>query len=147
MHLLAIVSLWMFLMLPFKPAEKKPDITGTWKLISGITESGNDVVITDYTHGKSFIKVINATHFAFFLHDVEKGKGTTPLYGSGGGPYTLKGNQYTEYLEYCNDREWEGHDFTFTVTLRNDTLVQTGREKVESAGIDRVNTEKYVRMR
>ena len=94
-----------------------------------------------------FIKIINDSHFAFFLHDSAKGKGENALYSSGAGSYTLKGNQYTEHLEYCSDRAWEGHDFNFTLLLKNDTLVQTGREKVESAGIDRVNTEKYIRLR
>lgn len=147
MNILAITHLLLLAIFSPRIAEKPLPITGTWKLISGTLESGKDIETTDYTTGKSFIKVINSTHFAFFLHDMEKGKGAQPLYSSGGGRYTLKGNQYTEHLEYCSDREWEGHDFSFTVTIRNDTLVQTGREKIESAGIDRINTEKYVRLR
>ena len=57
----------------------------------------------------------------------------------------MKGNTYTEHLEYCSAKEWEGHDFTFTVTIANDTLIQTGIEKIEAQGIDRINTEKYIR--
>jgi len=82
-------------------------------------------------------------HFFCTIPQREKGKMRYIQAGS----YTLKGNQYTEHLEYCSDRAWEGHDFNFTLLLKNDTLVQTGREKVESAGIDRVNTEKYIRLR
>jgi hypothetical protein len=59
----------------------------------------------------------------------------------------LVGNQYTEHLEYCSAREWEGHDFHFTVSIRNDTLIQTGEEKLESEGVNRLNTEKYVRVK
>jgi len=50
-------------------------------------------------------------------------------------------------LEYCTAREWEGSDFTFAITIKNDTLIQSGIEKVETAGVNRVNIEKYVRMK
>jgi hypothetical protein len=122
-------------------------IVGSWQLISGtLIEKGNTTV-TDYTKNKSFIKIINATHFAFLQHDLSKGKNADSSFSSGGGHYTLKDSSYTEHLEYCNDRQWEGNDFSFTVTIKNDTLVQTGIEKVESAGINRLNIEKYVRLK
>jgi hypothetical protein len=54
---------------------------------------------------------------------------------------------YTEHLEYCSDKEWEGNDFKFTVTIKNDTLIQSGIEKVEEAGVNRLNMEKYVRVK
>jgi hypothetical protein len=122
-------------------------IKGTWRLFTGILIEKNDTTVTDYTKNTSFIKVINDTHFTFLHHDLEKGKGTTPVYGSGGGSYSLRDSLYTEHLEYCSDRQWEGNDFTFTVTIKNDTLVQSGVEKVESAGVDRINIEKYVRIK
>jgi hypothetical protein len=64
---------------------------------------------------------------------------------AGGGSYSLTGSTYTEHLEYCSDRAWEGNDFSFVVTVKNDTLIQQGVEKVEEAGVDRVNIEMYVR--
>ena len=121
-------------------------IAGTWKLLKGtLTEKGNTTV-TDYTKNISFIKIINDTHFAFLQHDLNKGKDSA-VFVAGGGRYTLKDSSYTEHLEYCNDRQWEGNDFKFTVTIKNDTLVIKGVEKVESAGVDRVNVEQYVRMK
>jgi len=123
-------------------------IEGTWKLLSGTLIEKGDTTVTDYTQKLSFIKIINSTHFAFLNHDVNKGKDSvTASFGAGGGSYTLKDSLYTEHLEYCNDRQWEGNDFSFTVTINNDTLVQTGIEKVESAGVNRLNIEKYVRMK
>jgi hypothetical protein len=122
-------------------------IQGTWKLISGTLIEQADTVVTDYTKTLSFIKIINETHFAFLKHDLNKGKDSTASFGAGGGSYLLKGNEYTEHLEYCNDRNWEGHDFTFTLTLVNDTLVQSGVEKIEAEGIERYNIEKYIRMK
>lgn len=122
-------------------------ITGTWKLIRGTLIEKGDTVVTDYTKDRSFIKMINATHFSFITHDLRQGKDSTASFGAGAGKYSLKGDQYTEHLEYCNAREWEGHDFSFTVTIHNDTLVQRGIEKIESAGINRLNIEEYVRLK
>lgn len=122
-------------------------MVGTWKLITGITIEKDDTLITDYTKNISFIKIINETHFAFLQHDLSKGKDSTAVFSSGGGSYLLKDSQYKEHLEYCSAREWEGSDFNFTVTLKNDTLTQQGVEKIEKAGINRVNIEKYVRVK
>jgi hypothetical protein len=117
-------------------------LKGTWKLLTGILIEKGDTVVTDYTTDKSFIKIINDSHFAFLSHTLKK---DTTDFSAGGGSYTLTGNNYTEHLEYCNAKEWEGHDFSFTVTITGDTLVQTGVEKIEAQGIDRINTEKYIR--
>lgn len=121
-------------------------IQSTWRLISGTVIEKGDTIVTDYTKNVSFIKIINATHFAFLQHDLNGGKDSTALFVAGGGSYSLRDSSYTEYLEYCSAREWEGHDFTFALTIRDDTLVQRGIEKVEAAGVNRINIEKYVRM-
>jgi hypothetical protein len=129
--------------------EQKPNqLVGTWKLLEGTIIEKGDTTVTDYTKDKSFIKIINDTHFSFTLHDLGKGKDSaTAVFSAGAGRYTLEGDAYTEYLEYCSAREWEGHDFHFTVIIRNDTLIQTGEEKIESAGVSRLNTEKYIRIK
>ena len=74
------------------------------------------------------------------------GQASAALFSSGGGKYELHDTTYTEHLEYCNAREWEGNDFHFTVTIRNDTLIQQGVEKIDSIGVNRLNIEKYIRM-
>ncbi len=122
-------------------------IKGTWKLLTGTLIEKGDTVITTYSKNKSFIKIINDTHFAFLEHDLNKGKDTAVVYSSGGGRYSLQDSIYTEHLEYCSDREWEGNDFTFTITINNDTLIQSGIEKVEKTGVNRMNTEKYIRVK
>ncbi len=122
-------------------------LAGTWKLITGTLIEKGDTVVTDYTKNISFIKIINETHFAFLQHDLNKGKDTAAVFVSGGGSYSLRDSLYTEHLEYCSARNWEGNDFTFTITLKKDTLIQSGIEKVESAGISRLNIEKYIRVK
>ena len=131
---------------PEKPATTKLPIEGAWELISGTMIQKEDTTITDYTKGQKMIKIINATHFAFLKHDLNKGKDSA-IYSSGGGSYSLTDSQYTEHLDYCSDREWEGHTFQFTVSITKDTLVQTGIEKLESPAIDRLIIEKYVRVK
>ena len=114
-------------------------IQGTWKLLTGTLIEKGDTTITDYTKNRSFIKIINDSHFAFVHHTLRK---DTTDFSAGGGRYELKGNSYTEHLEYCSAKEWEGHDFNFTMTLLGDTLIQQGVEKIEAQGIDRMNIEK-----
>jgi hypothetical protein len=121
-------------------------VVGTWQLITGTTIENGDTLVTDYTKNISFIKIINDTHFAFLQHDLNKGKDSVAVFVSGGGSYSLSDSLYTEHLEYCSDRTWEGNDFRFTIDLKNDTLIQSGVEKVESVGVNRVNIEKYIRV-
>jgi hypothetical protein len=121
-------------------------LQGTWQLISGTLIEKGDTSITDYTKNVSFIKIINASHFAFLQHDLKKGKDSAAVYSSGGGSYSLVDSLYTEHLEYCSDRVWEGNDFKFTIEVKNDTFIQRGIEIVESAGINRINIEKYKRV-
>ena len=130
------------------PAEQVNSIIGTWVLISATTILKEDTSVTDYTKDQQMIKIINDTHFSFLRHDLNKGKDSAKdIYSSGGGRYLLAGDQYTEYLDYCNDRKWEGHTFNFTVTLMKDTLIQNGVEKIENLGIERLIIEKYIRMK
>lgn len=127
---------------------KKPsELEGTWKLLSGTLIEKGDTTVTDYTKNVSFIKVINGSHFAFLRHDLHKGKDSTASFSAGGGAYTLQDSAYTEKLEYCTARDWEGNEFHFTISVQNDTLVQRGVEKVEAAGVERLNIEKYVRVK
>src|SRR5688572_32733767 len=87
-------------------------VAGTWRLISGTLIEKGDTVVTDYTKNISFIKIINDTHFAFLHHDLNKGKDSAAaVFSSGGGTYSLKDSVYTEHLEYCTARNWEGHEF------------------------------------
>lgn len=122
-------------------------IQGTWKLLTGTLIEKGDTVITDYTKGKEFIKIINDTHFAFLSHDLNRGKNSDSAFSAGGGDYSLKDSLYTEHLLYCSARQWEGNDFPFTISIYNDTLIQQGVEKIDSIGVNRMNIEKYLRIK
>ena len=122
-------------------------IQGTWKLISGAIIEKGDTSVTDYTKNSSFIKIINDSHFAFLKHDLKPAKDSSGGFDAGGGRYSLTDSAYTEHLEYCKEPEWEGHDFTFAISIKNDTLTQSGIEKVPGEGINRYNIERYVRLK
>jgi hypothetical protein len=150
------VILCVILFVSFSCVEKKQKeilkkepllITGTWQLITGTLIEKGDTTITDYTKNLAFIKIINDSHFAFLKHDLTKGKGESKNFDAGGGTYTLSDSLYTEHLDYYRTKEWESGKFSFVITIKNDTLTQTGIEKVESAGVNRINTEVYVRLK
>jgi hypothetical protein len=122
-------------------------LTGTWQLLSETTITKGVAAVTDYTTGQRMIKIINDTHFAFLRHGLGAARDSSNGFDAGGGSYTLSGDQYTEHLDYYNDKHWEGKTFTFTVSLDKDTLIQRGMEKVEGTGIDREIIEKYLRVK
>ncbi|CAN5374466.1 hypothetical protein BH09BAC6_BH09BAC6_07550 [soil metagenome] len=122
-------------------------LNGTWRLVSGTTITKGVSVFTDYTKDQRMIKIINHTHFAFLKHSLNTAKDSVNHFDGGGGSYTLSGNQYTEHLDYYADKNWEGKTFKFTVSIKNDTLIQQGLEKVEKEGIDRTIIEKYLRVK
>lgn len=129
-------------------AQKTPvPLVGTWQLISA-TSTEKDSTFSTFNANTRMIKIINETHFAFFNHDLNQGKDSTAAsFTAGGGTYTLADSVYTEHLQYFIDRAWEDHKFKFTVKIHNDTLTQSGVEKLENLGIDRVIVEKYVRVK
>jgi hypothetical protein len=123
------------------------NIAGSWRLVSGTTITKGVSSDANYPKTVSQIKIINDSHFAFLRHDIDPPKDSSNHFDAGGGTYTLVGDQYTEHLDYCVDKNWEGRPFSFTVTINNDTLIQKGVEKVENEGVDHVIIEKYVRIR
>jgi hypothetical protein len=126
----------------------KATLSGTWQLISSKVIEKGDTAVTFAAKDQKMIKMFNDTHFAFFNHDLKKGADSaTAAFSGGGGTYTLEGDQYKEHLEFCNFRGWENLDFTFTLTIKNDTLVQQGLEKIDSLNVDHIIIEEYVKLK
>jgi hypothetical protein len=144
---MAIVVFALSLLFSCKTKQSSLPINGTWQLFSATLIEKGDTTLTDYTIDKKFIKIINDSHFSFISHDLNKGKDSLGNFSAGAGTYKLVDSSYSEHLEFCSAREWENNDFHFTIGIRNDTLIQTGIEKVESAGVNRLNIEKYVRVK
>lgn len=123
-------------------------IQGTWKLVSAVMVTKGDSAITYPVKGQEeeMIKIINADHFAFFRHNLNKPAGK-PLFDSGAGTYKIDGDNYTENLQYATARAWEGQSFNFKVSFKGDTLQQKGIEKIDSLKIDREIVETYIKVK
>lgn len=142
-----IIMMAFFTLVACEKKQNQLPLVGTWELVSAVTTE-KDTSFSTFNPKLRMIKIINQTHFAFLSHDLAMGKDTAnAAFTAGGGMYTLEDSTYTEHLTYYIDRQWENNDFNFTVKIANDTLTQKGVEKVEELGIDRVITEKYVRVK
>lgn len=91
------------------------------------------------------LKILNDSHFAFLRHSLNPERDSS-AFVAGGGTYTLVDDTYTEHLQFFIQHEWENHDFTFSVAIRNDTLIQQGLERVEETDVDRYIIERYRRV-
>lgn len=148
-YVFLLPAVWLCSCKPVPPSTEKPGIPiqGTWKLLSSSTVENGKTTLTDFTKDQRMIKIINATHFSFLRHDVKVNKEGKNNFDAGGGRYTLRGEDYTEHLDYYGDPNWEGKTFHFKLKIHQDTLIQTGVEKVEEAGINRTITEKYLNIK
>ncbi|MDI3320530.1 hypothetical protein [Pinibacter soli] len=147
---LAVALLCSALLFYCKPPTNKPteqkSLDGTWQLVSALSITKQDTVVTFPIKNQQVVKIFNQSHFAFFKHDHSRGKDSTAVFGAGSGSYKLEGENYSEHLEYCNARGCENNDFHFTLSINNDTLIQRGIEKIDSLGVDRVIEEIYRRI-
>lgn len=130
-----------------KKATSEQPINGTWKLVSAVTITKGDTVSSFPVENQEMIKQFNGTHFSFFKHDLSKGKGKNTVFDAGSGTYTLNGDKYEEHLQYCSYRDWEDLKFSFTVNIKNDTLVQRGIEKIDSLNVNHEIVETYVKLK
>lgn len=121
-------------------------LIGTWQCISSIAKN-NDTTMVDSLKDQKMIKIISLSHFAFLNHDLKGGKDSTAIaFVAGGGSCHFNDSIYSEELEYCNYRDWEGLKVDFKYVISHDTLTLTGHEKKEDIKIDHVITEKYIRI-
>lgn len=120
--------------------EKNP-IEGSWKMVYAHIKEKDSIQIKELSN-TDFIKIINASHFAFFNQD----RGTSENFNAGGGTYVLSGSTYKETLNFINAPDYRGHVFPFEIEIKGDSLIQQGHEKLEAAGLDRYILEKYIRI-
>ena len=121
----------------------KAELTGTWQLIDALQIRKDSTVHTNLP-GTKMIKIINESHFAFLNHDLQAKNDSTQsdlYFVAGGGPYALNDHRYTEHLEYCSARAYEGNDFSFDLEIRGDTLIQKGVEALKDLGIGDENVQ------
>lgn len=118
------------------------NIEGTWKMVYAETQENDSLKLKDLSN-TTFIKIINKTHFSFFN---QENSGNKNFY-SGAGTYVLDNDTYTETLSFTNFEPIKNHQFSFKIKRKKDTLIQSGIEKVEEAGINRRIVEKYIKVK
>lgn len=128
---------------------KTESLSGTYRLLHSMTVRGADTTYVSVdTSRNEMLKMFNDTHFSFFNHDKSKGKDSlNQVFVSGAGTYLLKGNDYTENLDFINFRDWEGKQFHFKLEFKGDTLIQTGEEVIPELGVNQTIRETYVRVK
>lgn len=94
---------------------------GTWRLDSyKYSASGNFVKVPE---NDQHIKLITETHFMWAATDPATGK----VSSMAGGTYTLKGNTYTEAIDFGIDmNNYLGHKQNFTLLVEGDLLFLSG---------------------
>ena len=138
------------LIITFSFTKCKPKITsisdtkieGTWKMVYAEIVENDSLKLKDLSN-TTFIKIINKSHFSFFN---QENTGNKNFY-SGAGTYILKDNNYTESLDFTTVEAIKNHKFSFQIEIKGDTLIQSGIEKVEAAGINRQIIEKYIKLK
>ena len=65
----------------------------------------------------------------------------------GGGTFTLEDTNYTEYVKYCETKDWVNMEFKMTMVFMNDTVFQTYHplDTLGNQNTDVTILEKYVR--
>ena len=121
------------------------NLNGTWQLVSS-EANVNGSITHGNMKGNKMIKIINDTHFAFLNHDLKAGKDSNALFVAGGGTCKLSDSIYTEFLEYCNYRDWEGLKVDFKVQFNQDTLILSGHEIKEDIKVNQFIKEKYIKI-
>ncbi|WP_194767679.1 hypothetical protein [Tamlana sp. I1] len=136
--ILIILALFYF---SCKKKASEISISGTWKMVYAEIIENDSIKIKDLKN-TAFIKIINDSHFAFFNQEINK---SDRFYG-GGGTYSLVGNDYVETLSFTSVENIRNHKFPFKIQMKGDTLIQTGLEQIKEAGINRIITEKYIKI-
>jgi hypothetical protein len=97
-------------------------LEGTWELVSA--KYGEDKDYQDASKDQKRIKILNATHFIWIAYDADK-KTAMSL---AGGPYTLKGDDYVEKIEFGvpDTSELFGKDQKFSAKVEGDKWIHTG---------------------
>ncbi len=107
------------------------EILGAWQLVWPQTRAG-----------EREIKLITPTHFTWTTWNT----GTHEVLATGGGPYTLVGNDYCEQLAFAKGdiESAKGRVLCFQLRVSGDSLFQSGKHPFEES---RMLQEVWVRVK
>ncbi len=118
---LGIIGLLTMAAAPHDEYPSDVQLTGAWKIVR--SQYGEDKMLDRGKDDDIAIKIFSKTRWTGTFYDRTNKK----FGGSGGGTYALKGDQYTETLEYFSwESEAVGKTFTFVMKMENGLLHQKG---------------------
>jgi hypothetical protein len=122
MKTIATLLLAAFLLIAASPPPADTSIKGAWQAIK--SKYGDEKEYVDYEQaGIRGIKMFTGTQWSGVSYNLKEKK----ISGMAGGSYKIKGNQYSETVEYFSwDAATEGKTFVFTMTIENGMLHQFG---------------------
>ena len=96
-------------------------LEGAWEVVS-LTLTDPDGTVNEVAIGDPpGLKIFSPTHWVFVEQPAEG-----PVSG-GGGRYTVRGNTYTEYVQYHAGRDYVGKTIAFECRVEGDRWYQRGR--------------------
>ena len=95
-------------------------LIGAWRMVSYTLEFP-DTTTTETDIDNPQTKIFTPSHFAFG-YQTDDGEDVV----AGGGWYELNGDSYTEHVQYHTETNYVGDELTFTVNVKEDTLIQSG---------------------
>ena len=120
---LIILAITVSLLAQQKPAKEGGNHLGTWQLVS--TKYGDAKDFSDYPTERQRLKMITATHFNWVDYDTK----TKKVSSSAGSRYKLRGDVYTETIEFVGDgmETYLDKAQEFTIRTDGDRLFQSGK--------------------
>ena len=103
--LVTVLSVSLLILLYNCTSETKPEakeesmenmLEGSWRLIKTVEIGHEDSTGRQDSRTKMYQKHVTPTHFTWIEYDIENDQ----LNGTGGGTYTLQGNNYTEVIKF-----------------------------------------------
>jgi|GEM_PF-898847 hypothetical protein len=104
-----------------KEAPKNP-LLGTWELVKVKSDDGE---FKDFPKEHRRVKLITDTHWSWVQYSTD---GPKEVQGGAGGPYTLKGDNYVETIEFATKgmADFLDKSLAFKIRIDGDKCVVTG---------------------
>jgi hypothetical protein len=119
--LLIFIVLLSIVTSAFSQSKKKSPLYGTWILESAVFTT-EDSVFKEDKGTKKQMKIVAPGHFAFIISNASDNK----FLMASGGRAVVKGNTYTEIIDYSSQPDALNKSYTFSVKVVGDTWYHSG---------------------
>ncbi len=103
----------------------KSHISGTWKIVYGVSSNMDSSVIFPQSLKDHYIKIIGEKYFCTIWQDTTLNRDNFWYSGFNGGTLTFENGIYTENISYFSSPSNIGKQYTFNAQFKSDTLILT----------------------